>query len=405
MQARGIIAATLALVASLAAPAGAAPPNGPPEPLRVATFNASLNRFGPGDLVADLSTPDDPQAQRIAEIVQRVRPDILLINEFDFDPDGKAADLFRDNYLEVPQGGAAPITYEHAFVDDVNTGVASGLDLDNSGTVGGPGDAWGFGFFPGQFGMLVLSRYPIATGDVRTFQTFRWADMPGALLPPGWYSPDELEQVRLSSKDHWDVPVEVGGARPLHVLAAHPTPPVFDDPVLDQNGRRNHDEIRFWADYVRPDRSGYIYDDAGTTGGLDPGAPFVVVGDYNADPLDGDSRDAAADLLLEHRRITDPEPTSEGAVQDAARDGGANVEHLGDPALDTADFSDTAPGNLRVDLVLPSTQLHVDAAGVFWPTDDDPLFPLVGDDDGDPPLSSDHRLVWADLRVPGSARP
>lgn len=35
----------------------------------------------------------------------------------------------------------------------------------------------------------------------------------------------------------------------------------------------------------------------------------------------------------------------------------------------------------------------VDAA-VFWPTSDDPLFDLVG--------SSDHRLVWIDVRVPGA---
>jgi hypothetical protein len=42
----------------------------------------------------------------------------------------------------------------------------------------------------------------------------------------------------------------------------------------------------------------------------------------------------------------------------------------------------------------------VDAA-VFWPTTDDPLFPLVGG--GSPPVpSSDHRLVWIDVRVPGN---
>ena len=93
---------------------------------------------------------------------------------------------------------------------------------------------------------------------------------------------------RLSSKSHWDVPVEVGG-RTVHVLASHPTPPTFDG-AEDRNGRRNHDEIRFWADYVRPGAgSGYIYDDAGGTGGLKPGSSFVILGDQNADPLDGDS--------------------------------------------------------------------------------------------------------------------
>jgi hypothetical protein len=38
-------------------------------------------------------------------------------------------------------------------------------------------------------------------------------------------------------------------------------------------------------------------------------------------------------------------------------------------------------------------------AGVFWPTADDPLVYLTGA--GFPVPSSDHRLVWVDLRIPG----
>lgn len=384
-------------------------------PLRVATFNASLNRFSEGQLLADLSTPDDPQAQRIAEIIQRVRPDVVLLNEFDYDP--AAVDAFRDNYLAVGHNGAAPIAYPYAFIDESNTGVLPDepVDFDNNGAFGLPGDAFGFGFFPGQFGMLVLSRYPILTDDVRTFQVFLWRDMPGALLPddpttpePGdYYTKDELDVFRLSSKSHWDIPIRVGDRSVVHVLAAHPTPPVFDDPVIDQNGRRNYDEIRFWADYVHPGRSRYIYDDDGDRGGLRPGASFVILGDYNADPFDGDSVAGAANLLLDSPRVNDRfTPSSVGAAQDAVEDGGVNLDHVGDPAHDTADFGDNppfGPGNLRVDYVLPSRRLRVIDGGVFWPTEDDPLFRLVGDDDPDAgvPLSSDHRLVWLDLRVPG----
>jgi hypothetical protein len=140
--------------------------------VRVATFNASLNRTVVGELRDDLSTPDDPQAQRIAEIIQRVRPDVLLINEFDYDP--VAVDLFRENYLGVPHNGAEPIAYPYAFIDESNTGVLpeTEIDFDNNGRFALPGDAFGFGFFPGQFGMLVLSRYPIVEDRVRTFQTF-----------------------------------------------------------------------------------------------------------------------------------------------------------------------------------------------------------------------------------------
>ncbi len=409
------IASAALLVVTVAFPAAAGTGRRSGDALRVATFNASLNRAVEGELRADLSTPDDTQAQRIAEIIQRVRPDVLLINEFDYDP--AAVDLFRDNYLERSQNGAEPIAYPYAFIDESNTGVLPDVevDFDNNGAFALPGDAFGFGFFPGQFGMLVLSRHPIQAERVRTFQTFLWKDMPGALLPddpttpePGdYYSEEELDVFRLSSKSHWDVPIDVGAPKPIHLLASHPTPPVFDDPVIDQNGLRNHDEIRFWSDYVHPARGDYIYDDDGARGGLSPGESFVIVGDQNADPFDGDSVAGAVNQLLDNPLVNDRfVPSSEGAAQDAVEDGGVNVDHVGDPRFDTADFSDDPPfgaGNLRVDYVLPSRRLHVQQGGVFWPTEDDPLFRLVGDDDPDVgvSLSSDHRLVWLDLKVPG----
>jgi hypothetical protein len=187
---------------------------------------------------------------------------------------------------------------------------------------------------------------------------------------------------------------------------SHPTPPTFDGPE-DRNGLRNHDEIRFWADYVSPrrKRAAYIYDDEGRYGGLPRGASFVIAGDQNADPEDGDSVDAAIDQLLRHPRVVDPEPTSAGGAE-AVDQGGANLAHDGDPALDTADFGDVGPfgpGNLRVDYVLPSKGTKVVGSGIFWPVDADPLYYLTGDYDpvrwpftGVP--TSDHRQVWVDVR-------
>jgi hypothetical protein len=374
---------------------------GPPEPVRFATFNASLNRFNAGDLVSDLSTPDNAQAKVIAEIIQITRPDVLLINEFDYDEGEEAVDLFRDNYLEVSQDGADPIEYPYAFVAPSNTGIPSGFDLNNNGVVGGPDDAFGFGFFPGQFGMVVYSKYPIV--GARTFQEFLWKDMPGALLPvdpttgDSWYSPEELDVFRLSSKSHWDVEIEIG-RKQVHFLVSHPTPPVFDGPE-DRNGTRNFDEIRFWADYVIPSRSGYIYDDDGVFGGIEPGEPFVIAGDQNSDPLDGDSIPGAIQQLLDHPRVNDKEtPTSNGGVWASETQGQINDLHLSDPAEDTADFSDNAPGNLRADYVLPSKRLRIVDSAVFWPAPDEPHFDLTGTF---PFPSSDHRLVWVDVMVPG----
>ena len=397
-----LVPVTAGLTAPIAA-GGASPSEAAPDTIRVATYNLSLNRNFEGQLVQDLSTGTNAQAQAVAEVIQRTQPDVVLLNEFDYVPDQLAADLFRDNYLEVSQNGAEPVEYPYAFVAPSNTGIPSGFDLNNNGVVGGPDDAFGFGFFPGQFGMAVLSRYPIQTDDVRTFQHFLWRDMPGAMLPddpttpePGdWYSAEELDVFRLSSKSHWDVPVDVDG-RTVHVLVSHPTPPVFDGPE-DRNGTRNHDEIRFWADYITPgSASRYIYDDEGTHGGLRPGSRFVILGDENSDPLDGDSVPGAIQQLIEHPLINDPLPTSDGAVEASILQGGANLTHESNPAYDTADFADTSPGNLRADYVLPSRQLRVRDAHVFWPVQADPLSRLTG---VFPFPTSDHRLVWVDLTV------
>jgi hypothetical protein len=383
---------------------------GPGAPIRVATFNVAFNREAEGDLIADLADSNHEQAAAVAEIIQRVRPDILLLNEFDYDPNEIALSSFQALYLSVSQNGQRPIEYAFRYSAPSNTGEPSGFDLDNNGSLGDPEDAFGFGRFPGQYGMAMLSVFSIVRDSIRTFQHFLWKDMPRAMIPDDprtardadWYSADELAVLRLSSKSHWDVPIRVGD-RTLHLLASHPTPPSFDNPPrfpdgVDFNGRRNHDEIRFWADYVDPTSSPYIYDDEGRQGGLQPDALFVIAGDLNADPQDGAATESAVLQLLRHPLVnTEPVPASEGGFEQARQQAQANAEHRGDPGHDTADFSDPEVGNLRVDYVLPRVTLGVVDSGVFWPRAEDPLFRLVGTD---PPASSDHRLVWIDVVLP-----
>lgn len=412
------VGATVLLVTSMGSVGGAAAtasPHAPRKgearagPARFATFNASLNRPKRGQLSEDLATRGDSQARAVAEIIQRADPDVLLVNEFDYDSRGKSAKLFAKNYLEVSQHGAPPVHYRYRYSAPSNTGIPSGMDLNNDGKiVNTPGkdgyaeDAYGFGDFPGQYGMVVYSKYPIDRQHARSFRHFRWKDMPSALFPPGWYSRAERNKLRLSSKSHWDLPIRVGrghGPRStVHLLASHPTPPGFDG-AEDRNGRRNHDEIRFWSDYVTPGQGGYIYDDHGQRGGLGAGRRFVIAGDMNADPVDGDSVEHAARQLLDNPRVNAVgAPTSAGAPEAAARQGEANDRQHGDARTDTADFADAlpgGPGNLRTDYVLPSWGLRKAHSGVFWPAAADPLSRLTGEA---PFPSSDHRLVWQDLR-------
>ncbi|MBA2693559.1 MAG: endonuclease/exonuclease/phosphatase family protein [Rubrobacter sp.] len=282
-----------------------------------------------------------------------------------------------------------------------NTGISSGYDLNNDGRTvteyppppptrpdGSPGeqtaegraygdDSFGFGTFPGQcaMGLLVRPGIKIERGEIRTFQEFLWKDMPGAALPEnpetgeGWYTEEELEVFRLSSKSHWDVPVRVPGRGTVHLLASHPTPPTFDGEE-DRNGRRNHDEIRFWGDYINGEP--YIYDDGGGRGGLEDGESFVILGDLNADPDEGDSFGNPIEIFLfANERVNgDFVPTARKP----------------DPNLDP---DDTATFELRVDYVLPSTDLALNGGEVFGHT------ALFG---GESP--GDHFPVYTDLEVP-----
>jgi hypothetical protein len=379
--------------------------------VRFATFNASLHRESEGKLVADLSTPDDPQARKVAAIIQHIAPDVLLLNEFDHDEAGKALELFQRNYLAVSQEGMEPIHYRFRYTSPVNSGVASGVDLNGEGLVVTESgsrrygeDALGFGLFPGQYGMVILSRYPIETTAVRTYRHLLWRDFPDASLPvteagESWYSGEALALLPLSSKSHWDVPIRINGTV-VHMLASHSTPPAFDGPE-DRNGRRNYDEIRFWARYIgdaavrlpRPESGNFCSTLSGTWRQQTP-AKFVIMGDLNADPQDGDSRPGAIQQLLGHPRVNaSVVPSSDGAAEASGRQGGKNERHHNPPEHDTADFADTgrAPGNLRVDYVLPSKELKVVGGAVFWPTTDDPLRRLID--------ASDHRLVYLDLEL------
>lgn len=389
-------------------PADAPPPA--PEAIRIATYNIEDVR------TADLKNPAHPRLTAAAAAIQHLRPDVLLINEMTYDqpgdpgyipgdPVGQNARRFAETFLAVAQADALePIRYQ-PFMAPTNTGLASGFDLDNDGRAvttvpdlpattedGSPppqtpagraygNDAWGFGMFPGQYGMALFVREGLAIGteDVRTLRLLPWSRMPGALMPidpvtgEPWYSAEEWAAFRLSSKSHWDVPVRIPGGGVLHVLASHPTPPAFDGPEA-RNKRRNHDEIRFWADYLSD--AAYIEDDSSFAGGLPDGAAFVIIGDQNADPDEGSTIDSPMQtFLLTHPRVNGdfvPRATSSGEA-----------------AYPDLDPDDTAAWGLRVDYVLPSANLTVQDGGMVRPDPAAAGMPV-----------SDHFLVWIDVTPP-----
>ena len=337
------------------------------EPLRVATFNTELQRRGPGLLLRDILRGEDEQVAAVTAVIARAQADIIALQGIDWDHEGRALAALADRLA------AAGAAYPHRLALRPNSGLASGLDLDGDGERGGPGDSQGYGYFTGQGGIAVLSRFPILREDVRDFSALPWRELPGALLPAHsderpFPSSEARAAQRLSSTGHWAVPIDAPGGR-LTLLTFQAGPPVFDGPE-DRNGRRNHDEIVFWTHYL----DGAF--------GPAPKGRFVIAGGANLDPQDGAGRHAAIRALLDDPRLTDPRPASAGGAQ--AGDQG----HDGPDRLDTVDWD--GPGRLRVDYVLPSSDWTVSGAGVLWPAPGAPGRAAAL-------RASRHRLVWVDL--------
>ncbi|HHB80679.1 MAG TPA: endonuclease/exonuclease/phosphatase family protein, partial [Aliiroseovarius sp.] len=270
------------------------------ETLRIATYHTDLSRKGPGLLLRDILRAKDPQIAAVINVIKAVEPDVILLLKFDYDLNNQALTDFRDALAAA--GGP---DYPYLFARLPNSGMATGLDMDNNGRLNEPRDAQGYGRFSGQGGMAVLSRLPIATDAARDFSGFLWRDLPGALLPMRedgpFLSPEATAVQRLSSVAHWQVPIRLPAGGLLNLLAFHATTPVFDGPE-DRNGRRNHDEVLFWPlllDVALPFAP--------------PEAPFVILGDANLDANAGEGLKGALTALLEHPAVQDPRPTSRGA--------------------------------------------------------------------------------------------
>ncbi len=332
--------------------------------MRVATFNTELDRDGPGLLLRDVLSQNDKQVEAVAKIVSLTRPDVLVLQNVDYDHDLFALKALRDQISSFGHD------FEYLFARAPNTGVAVALDVNGDGRIALPHDAQSFGAFEGQGGMALLSRYPIDEKGARDLSHVLWKDSPNSNLP-------KLPPVvgrntqRLSATSHWIVAIETPHGL-VEILAFHAGPPVFDGPD-DRNGWRNHDEIAIWQPVLD-----------GLFGPVSE--QFVIIGNANLDVTDGEGRKDALIALLSDSRLQDPMPKRLNTPT-------ITIGTRGDPALHTVVWPHPGPGPRRVSYILPSQRFLVAESGIFWPPDDDRHRQLVE-------TASRHRLVWVDLMIP-----
>lgn len=328
--------------------------------IRIATYNAQLSAQGPGLMLQGLQRADAASTVAVVQVIKAVDADILLITNIDYDARGEALDALAqllDN---------AGISYPYRLALRPNTGIASGLDLDSNGRFGESRDALGYGQFAGQGGIAMLSRLPIQLDGLRNLNDLKWISLAGNHAPP-----DTPASLPLSTTGHWMVPVQMPDGSMLTVLAYYATPPVFDGPE-DRNGRRNQDETALWSWLL-----------AGQLAEPPPKPPFVIIGQSNLDPVDGEGRREAIRALIANPALQDPAPKGTAARQD--------VGQQGDATLDTALYDKI--GGLRVEVILPSADLKVSGAGVLWPPDDEDFAETLK-------TASRHHPLWVEITPP-----
>ncbi|WP_426034339.1 endonuclease/exonuclease/phosphatase family protein [Cypionkella sp. TWP1-2-1b2] len=325
--------------------------------LRIATYNIDFWAKGPGLALQSLQRGDNPAQLAAIQVIARLDADVLLLTGIDYDLHGDTLAALEKRLADA----GAPYPYRLPLRP--NTGVATGLDLDGNGILGEPRDAMAYGRWAGEGGMAILSRLPIDAENIRDFSSFLWADLPGTLMPP-----DTPPSQFLSTTGAYEVPITLPDGKTLRLLAYYASPPIFDG-AEDRNGRRNHDESAFWLHLL-----------AGDLPFKPPEPPFVILGQSNLDPADGAGRKQAITALLHHAALQDPSPRGQSTRHDPGQ--------TGDPALDTALYP--VIGGLRVEIILPSKDLHVQAAGVEWPPDSDPMAATLT-------TASRHHPLWVDV--------
>ncbi|RLB65719.1 MAG: hypothetical protein DRI90_01245 [Deltaproteobacteria bacterium] len=346
-----------------------------PHSLRVAQYNIYF-------LDTSKLTGAGPQIEAAVQVVTRFNPDVLAVNEFQYDVEGTPPPpgtingsglngaRLMDRLNAVTQG--AP--YTHHLITFGNSGVSwSGYD-------GATDDPYfseaGEGSTPGMFNYAIISRYPILADQARLIVDVPWLALEGhsgdaLALATGITVPEDYP---LFAKGLLIVPIQVGD-HVLHVIANHPFPPIAH--VV--RPYRHHDEILGMK---------LLLD--GNLPGVDPLPPdarFVIAGDLNVDPDDGDALPGTIDLLFDHPLVIPSQPA----------DGYGSVGHT--PEQNTqasACPSSSAPdpsteNQFQLDYLMPSTSIGEPlGTGMFFPDPTSTDWALACE-------ASDHMLLWADL--------
>jgi hypothetical protein len=361
-----------------------------PQTVRIGQFNLREMQS------AKLMDAADEQATAAAAVLARFAPDIVSINELQFDMQGYPSAVSPGAPANTPHGGFNVAGAENARRLADRVAAAGGPTYsDTLLTVGNSGYYWegdtlgldwyilrGWGEFPGRFNTAVLSRFPILVDEVRVISDIAWEDIPdnkiaqmkaeiGLDVPPGF---------PVFEKSLNIVPVQVGASK-LYLVLLHPVTPAYD-PI---NPYRNHDELRALRLFLD-----------GELAGVEPlpaGAKFMIIGDLNADPDDGDRLPGAIAQVLSHPDVVNHFPAGSGTKGN----NGQFNSYLGGCGLDDGSVVEdpTARFQLQLDYLLPSQSIGEPSDSLLFFPD----YQTAREDFDLACRASDHRFLYVDVEL------
>ncbi len=229
------------------------------------------------------------QVKYSSEIIERYSPDIISINEIQYDKEEVPTSDFttRGKNLKV-LGKLSKLKKMNYSFHEANTGMNSKPGLDGNYILKPTSeerknfaDAVNFGMFPGQYSTGGIFKYPIKSEKI--IKGLKWRDFnPNINLSKyrdanGNKLPRDME---LFDKNFSDITLDVNG-KELHVILLHTVPAFGFGNKLTPNFERNHDQLEFLKWYLTG-KSKFSFNIKVKP--LRKNTLFIAMGDWNVDP-------------------------------------------------------------------------------------------------------------------------
>jgi endonuclease/exonuclease/phosphatase family metal-dependent hydrolase len=254
----------------------------------------------------------DPQVIAAAHLVARWQPQLLSINELHYDSARTLGDSNAERFLRLAFDHA---TDWHLHFTEPNTGSRAVRDEQGRYLTSRPAeddlvqwqrvDQTNFGFFPGQYGCGLASRFPIT--DKQAIRELSWLDWePGTPLASYDWGGAHPEHIPLFDKSLQISRLAYPGGD-IAMITLHAVPAFHFGNDRSPNLERNAAQLRFleWLllGTIEPDSPSPVRRGERGVQPLPPELPFIAVGDLNVALDSSDPGAAVVKRMLQHPRL------------------------------------------------------------------------------------------------------